>query len=133
MKFAPIYRYTKRVIFSSMWKNSQPLIQLEESKPSVQSVHLELSNLAVQGCRLNEVATLGHKRSRFKVLLPDRTILEDKGVSGGHVGACFVEFGVQTRQKTRLEVGHSGSSVEKKMNSNRRRVAWSCPFFFLFF
>jgi hypothetical protein len=59
MKFAPIYRDTKRVILSSMWKNSQPLIQLEESKPSVQSVHLELPNLAVQGCRLSEVATLG--------------------------------------------------------------------------
>jgi hypothetical protein len=59
MKFAPIYRDTKRVILSSMWKKSQPLIQLEESKPSVQSVHLELPNLAVQGCRLSEVATLG--------------------------------------------------------------------------
>jgi hypothetical protein len=59
MKFSPIYRDTKRVILSSMWKKSQPLIQLEESKPSVQSVHLELPNLAVQGCRLSEVAILG--------------------------------------------------------------------------
>ena len=59
MKFSPIYRDTKRVILSSTWKKSQPLIQLEESKPSVQNVHLELPNLAVQGCRLSEVATLG--------------------------------------------------------------------------
>jgi hypothetical protein len=59
MKFAPIYRDTKRVILSSTGKKSQPLIRLEESKPSVQSVHLELPNLAVQGCRLSEVATLG--------------------------------------------------------------------------
>jgi len=59
MKYAPIYRDTKRVILSSTGKKSQPLIRLEESKPSVQSVHLELPNLAVQGCRLSEVATLG--------------------------------------------------------------------------
>jgi len=59
MKFSPIYRNTKRVILSSTWKKSQPLIQLEESKPSVQNVRLELPNLAVQGCRLSEVATLG--------------------------------------------------------------------------
>jgi len=58
-----------------------------------------------------------NKRSRFRVFLPDRTILEDKGVSGGHFGARVVEFGGQTRQKTRPEVGHSGSSVGKKMNS----------------
>ena len=59
MKFSPIYRNTKRVILSSTWKKSQPLIQLEESKPSVQNAHLELPNLAVQGSRLSEVATLG--------------------------------------------------------------------------
>jgi hypothetical protein len=59
MKSAPIYRDGKRVILSSPRKKSQPLIRLEESKPSVQSVHLELPNLAVQGCRQPEVATLG--------------------------------------------------------------------------
>jgi hypothetical protein len=45
MKIAPIYRAGKRVILSSMGKTSQPLIRLEQSKPLVQSVHLELSNL----------------------------------------------------------------------------------------
>ena len=59
MKSAPIYRGGKRVILSSPGKKSQPLIRLEESKPSVQSVHLELPNSAVQGCRLPEVANLG--------------------------------------------------------------------------
>jgi hypothetical protein len=59
MKLAPIYRAGKRVILSSTGKKSQPLIWLEESKPLLQSVHLELPNLAIQGCRLNEVATLG--------------------------------------------------------------------------
>jgi hypothetical protein len=59
MQFAPIYMDGKRVILSSTGKKSQPLIRLEESKLSVQSVHLELPNLAVQGCRLSEVATLG--------------------------------------------------------------------------
>ena len=59
MKCAPIYRKWKRVIFSSLGKTFQPLIQLEESKPSVQSVHLELPNLAAPGCELPEVATLG--------------------------------------------------------------------------
>jgi hypothetical protein len=57
MKIAPIYRAGKRVILSSMGKTSQPLIRLEESKPLVQSVHLELPNLAAQGCELPEVAT----------------------------------------------------------------------------
>jgi hypothetical protein len=59
MQMAPIYRDGKRVILYSTGKKSQPLIRLEESKPLVQSVHLELPNLAVQGCRLSEVATLG--------------------------------------------------------------------------
>ena len=59
IKSAPIYRGGKRVILSSLGKKSQPLIRLEESKPSVQSVHLELPNSAVQGCRLPEVANLG--------------------------------------------------------------------------
>jgi len=59
MKLAPIYRAGKRVILSSTGKKYQPLIRLEESKPLVQSVHLELPNLAIQGCRLNEVVTLG--------------------------------------------------------------------------
>ena len=72
-----------------------------------------------------------NKRSRFKPFRPDRTTPRDNGVPGGHFGACFVGFGCQTRQKTRPEVGHSGSSVEKKMNSIRRRVAWSCPFFWI--
>lgn len=58
-KLAPIYRDGKRVILSSTGKKSQPLIRLEESKPLVQSVHLELQNLAIQGCRLPEGATLG--------------------------------------------------------------------------
>ena len=59
MKLAPIYRAGKRVILSSTGKKSQPLIRLEEFKLLVQSVHLELPNLAIQGCRLNEVVTLG--------------------------------------------------------------------------
>ena len=58
MKLAPIYRDGKRVILCSTGKKSQPLIRLEESKPLVQSVHLELPNLAIQGCRLPEGATL---------------------------------------------------------------------------
>jgi hypothetical protein len=45
MKISPIYRAGKRVILSSMGKTSQPLIRLEESKPLIQSVHLELLNL----------------------------------------------------------------------------------------
>ena len=45
MKIAPIYRAGKRVILSLTGKNSQPLIRLEESKPLIQSVHLELLNL----------------------------------------------------------------------------------------
>ena len=45
MKILSIYRAGKRVILSSMGKKSQPLIRLEQSKPSVQSVHLELPNL----------------------------------------------------------------------------------------
>jgi len=121
MKFAPIYRDTKRVILSSMCKSSQPLIQLEESKLSVQSVHLELPNLAVcPSCTL-----WANKQSRFKPFRSDRTTPRDRGVPGGHVGACFVGFGGQTRQKTRPEVGHSGSSVGKKnsifLDSTRRR------------
>ena len=44
MELAPIYRAGKRVILSSTGKKSQPLIRLEESKPLVQSVHLELPN-----------------------------------------------------------------------------------------
>jgi hypothetical protein len=50
MKSAPIYRRWKRAILSSRGKNFQPLIWMEESRPSVQSVHLELPNLTVQGC-----------------------------------------------------------------------------------
>ena len=65
MKIAPIYRAGKRVILSSMRKTSQPLIRLEESKPLVQSVHLELPNLAAQGCELPEVATLSHSTEPF--------------------------------------------------------------------
>jgi len=59
MKIAPIYRAGKRAILSSMGKKYHPLIRPERSKPLAQSVHLELPNLATQGCRLNEVATLG--------------------------------------------------------------------------
>jgi hypothetical protein len=59
MKLAPIYRAGKRVILSSMGEKYQPLIRPERSKPLAQSGHLELPNLAIQGCRLNEVATLG--------------------------------------------------------------------------
>jgi len=66
MKSAPIYRGGKRVILYSPGKKSQPLIRLEESKPSVQSVHLELPNLAVQGCRLPKVATLGQSTEPFR-------------------------------------------------------------------
>jgi len=50
MKCNPIYRRWKRAILSSGGKTFQPLIWLEESKPSVQSVYLELPNLTVQGC-----------------------------------------------------------------------------------
>ena len=57
-KLAPIYRAGESVILSSTGKKSQPLIRLEESKPLVQRVHLELSNLAIQGCGLPEGATL---------------------------------------------------------------------------
>jgi len=37
--------------------------------------------------RLPEVATLGRSSERFDVYRPDRTILGDRGVSGGHFGA----------------------------------------------
>ena len=51
MKLAPIYRDGKRVILCSTGKKSQPLIRLEESKPLVQSVHLELPDLAIHGIK----------------------------------------------------------------------------------
>jgi len=50
MKSTSIYRRWKRAILSSLEKNFQPLIWLEESKPLVQSMYLELPNLTVQGC-----------------------------------------------------------------------------------
>jgi hypothetical protein len=50
MKSTSIYRRWKRAILSSRGKNFQPLIWLEASKLLVQSVHLELPNLTVQGC-----------------------------------------------------------------------------------
>ena len=91
MKLAPIYRAGKSVILSSKGKKSQALIRLEESKPLVQSVHLELPNFG--NPRLQTEPLWANKRSRFKVFRPDRTILEDKGVSGGHFGARVVGFG----------------------------------------
>jgi hypothetical protein len=39
-----------------------------EEKSSVQSVHLELPNLAAQGCELPEVATLSHSTEQFRCL-----------------------------------------------------------------
>jgi len=49
MKSTSIYRQL-RAILSSRGKNFQPLMWLEESKPLIQNVYLELPNLTVQGC-----------------------------------------------------------------------------------
>ena len=105
MKIAPIYRAGKRAI---------------------QTVGSKWPPRTAKFADCPRCTLWANKRSRFKPFRPDRTTPRDRGVPGGHFGACFVGFGGQTRQKTRPEVGHSGSSVGKKMNSifysKRRRL-----------
>ena len=65
IKFDSIYRLWKRAILSMLGKNFSPWFSWEASQPLAQSVHLELPNLAAQGCKLPEVATLSHSTEPF--------------------------------------------------------------------
>jgi len=47
--------------------------------------------------RLPELTFLGWRRSRCHVNRPERTILEDREMSGDHFGACVVNFGGHMR------------------------------------
>ena len=112
---------------SSMGKNVSAL----DSTRVIQTVGSKCAPRTAKFADCPRCTIWTNKRSRSKPFQPDRTTPQDKWVPGGHVGACFVGFGGQTRQKTRLEVGHSGSSAGKKVNSTGRRVAWFLPSFFL--